>query len=80
MARNQKMKNQLSKIVPPDVVMEHDSHGRVVLGMLLNIFIHLLSLSTLDNNVCNIFFYSSFPISWNDNGFIWQKTRRVSRV
>ncbi|KAK0156639.1 hypothetical protein N1851_000114 [Merluccius polli] len=31
MTRNQKIKNQYSKIVPPDVAMQCDSHGRVVL-------------------------------------------------
>ncbi|XP_030279056.1 HMG domain-containing protein 3-like isoform X2 [Sparus aurata] len=31
-ARNQKMKRQYSKIVPPDVAMQCDSHGRIVLA------------------------------------------------
>ncbi|XP_030231361.1 uncharacterized protein LOC115557583 isoform X3 [Gadus morhua] len=32
MARNQKIKNQYSKIVPPDVSLQFDSYGRVVLA------------------------------------------------
>lgn len=60
-ARNQKMKRQYSKIVPPDVAMQCDSHGRVVLGMLLKMYAYLLSSSTLDNHLCSIFFLSLIP-------------------
>ena len=56
MARNQKIKNQYSKIVPPDVSLQFDSYGRVVLGMGLNNYAHLSSSSTLDNNGFCTFF------------------------
>uniref|UniRef100_A0A8C6KJQ0 HMG domain-containing protein n=1 Tax=Nothobranchius furzeri TaxID=105023 RepID=A0A8C6KJQ0_NOTFU len=46
MAKNQKQKKQYSKIVPPDVAMQCDSHGRVVLG----IFMHAYLSQVLDEN------------------------------
>ena len=61
LARNQKIKNQYSKIVPPDVSLQFDSHGRVVLGMGLNNYAHLSSSSTLDNKVCCMFFLKLTP-------------------
>lgn len=72
MDKNQKVIDQNSKIVPSDVAMQCDSHGRVV-GMLLNISAHLLSSSTFDDNVCDIVFYSLLPISWNANRISWQQ-------
>ncbi|XP_056453234.1 uncharacterized protein LOC130387964 [Gadus chalcogrammus] len=80
MARNQKIKNQYSKIVPPDVSLQFDSYGRVVLGMGLNNYAHLSSSSTSDNKVCCYFSYSSLPISCDVNWVIWERTRRLSRV
>lgn len=72
MAKNQKVTDQYSKILPSDIAMQCDNHGRVV-GTLLNSYAHLLSSSTFDNNVCDIFFYSLLPISWNANRISWQQ-------
>ena len=80
MARNQKIKNQYSKIVPPDVSLQFDSYGRVVLGMGLNNYAHLSSSSTSDNEVCCYFSYSSLPINRDVNWVIRERTRGVSRV
>ena len=80
MARNQKIKNQYSKIVPPDVSLQFDSYGRVVLGMGLNNYAHLSSSSTSDNKVCCYFSYSSLPINRDVNWDIRERTRGVPRV
>ena len=61
-ARNNKAKEQYSKIVPANVEMQFDSYGRIVLGMLFCIIaISMFFLLLFRKIIINILFNSSSP-------------------